>query len=159
MQNPMHEFVLPGYYSVCLTVINSDGSRNTHCEKIFAGEDTKDECLARFEYKLSDDQKKIFCFDRSLGDPDKWTWTYDGRWPDIDDPNPDWTTSSPRYLKVQQIIRNTTSGCHDFAVAMVNMGAPGALKAGFGYVIDTSSTKAETYPVDFIGVSLGDAGN
>jgi len=34
----------------------------------------------------------------------------------------------------------------------------GGLKAGFGYTYDsTITTKAESYPVDYVGVSLGDA--
>ncbi len=157
MQNPMHDFVLPGYYSVCLTVVTPDGERNTHCEKIFAGEDTQDECLARFEYRLTDNQRGITCLDRSLGDPDQWKWTYDDGWSTTQQ-NPSWSTGGPRYLKLQQTIRNTTTGCRDDAVAIINMGADAALKAGFGYVIDTNNNKADTYPIDFIGVSLGDAG-
>jgi PKD repeat protein len=157
LQNPLHEYALPGYYFVCLTVATPDGNRNMYCEKIFAGENTKDECLARFEYRLSEDQRRIYCLDRSLGNPNQWKWTYDDGWSTTAQ-NPSWSISTPDYLKLQQTIRNSTSGCRDDAVALINMGAEGALKAGFGYVIDTSNTKADTYPVDFIGVSLGDAG-
>lgn len=156
-RNPMHEYDLPGYYDVCLTVSTADGLSHTYCEKIFAGSNADEECLARFDYLLSEDQLQISCFDRSLGDPDSWKWTYDDGWSTTAQ-NPSWVTGSPRYVKIQQTIVNSSTGCRDDAFGLVNMGEESGLVAGFGYVVDTTRKKASTYPVDFVGVSLGDAG-
>ena len=157
VQNPSNVYVLPGYYDVCLTVSTADGKRNTYCEKIFAGTETTNECLAQFEYQLSDNQLGISCVDRSLGSPDNWLWTYNDGWTSTTQ-NTNWSTSTPAYVKIQQTIINSTNGCRDDVFALVNMGAEGKLVAGIGYIVDTSNKKADTYPVDFVGVSLGDAG-
>jgi PKD repeat protein len=158
-KNPVHTFADPGYYYVCLTVFQADNNRqDTYCEKIFAGTDTKDQCLARFEYALSNNKQDIHCWDRSFGNPDEWKWTYNNGSPDTD-PNPWWHTDVPAYVKVHQWIRNSVTECRDDAFALVNMGLEARLKAGFGHVPgDTNNKKADTYPIDFVGISLGDAG-
>ncbi|HEC44931.1 MAG TPA: PKD domain-containing protein [Bacteroides sp.] len=155
--HPENEFAVPGYYNVCLTVATADGRQNTYCEKIFAGTETTDHCLAQFDYQLSENQLSIACLDRSLGSPDKWNWTYNEAGATTEQ-NPSWTTSTPAYVKVHQTIMNSSNNCRDDAFALVNMGEDGKLKAGIGYLVDTTNKKADTYPVDFIGVSLGDAG-
>ncbi|MCK4748166.1 MAG: PKD domain-containing protein, partial [Bacteroidales bacterium] len=156
-KDAVHSYALPGYYNVCLTVNTKDGLQNTHCEKIFAGTDTKDQCLARFEYSLSRDGLEIACVDRSLGNPDQWKWTYNegGATTDKD---PKWSTNTPAYVRIHQTIFNSANGCQDDAFGLVNMGAKSKLKAGFGYTIKKDNKKADSYPVDFVGVSLGDAG-
>ncbi len=157
VRDPVHSYVLAGYYDVCLTVTTPDGIRNTHCEKIFAGTDSKDQCLARFEYTLSDDGGQISCMDRSFGEPNRWQWTFNDDTP-VESRGAEWVSAVPVYLRVHQFIQNTSNGCRDHAFALVNMGEESKLKASFGYVIDSSKTKASTYPVDFVGISLGDAG-
>lgn len=158
-EDPVHKFVLPGYYDVCLTVMTKDGQQNTYCQKIFAGEESKDHCLANFEYTLSEeDDLKIYCMDRSSGEPDTWAWIYNDQVPALTIPNPDWSASGPGFVKIRQTITNSKNGCVDNAFALVNIGAESMLKAEFGYVIRSDNNKADTYPIDFIGVSLGDAG-
>jgi PKD repeat protein len=157
LKDPDHVYALAGYYNVCLTVTNKDGQRNTYCEKIFAGKETADQCLARFDYALSNDALKVYCRDRSFGMPDTWEWRFNEQ-DRSTNPNPDWSTTVPSYVKIRQTIRNSSNGCVDDAFALVNMGSESRLKAAFGYIIDEDNTKADTYPVDFIGVSLGDAG-
>lgn len=156
-KSPENKYALAGYYDVCLTVTTKDGLRNTHCEKIFAGESSKYQCLAWFEYLLSNDGLNITCEDRSFGDPDQWLWTYDDGWT-ATDPIISWSTETPRHVRIQETIRNTTTGCRDDAFALVNMGAESEFKASFGYIVDESGKKAGTYPTDFVGISLGDAG-
>jgi PKD repeat protein len=159
-KDPVHKYVIPGYYDVCLSVLNREGTvDNTYCEKIFAGTDASKECLAQFEYILSGtNDSRIRCLDRSFGNPDEWRWRYstDG-WIDRKQ-NTSWTAKGASYVVIQQTIKNSTTGCRDDRFALVNMGAEAAVKAGFGYVVDSSGTKANTYPVDFVGISLGDAG-
>jgi PKD repeat protein len=155
--DPLHPFVLPGYYTVCLTAINpSDGSRDMHCEKIFAGTSTLDQCQARFEYMLSNNGLRIDCWDRSFGDPNRWLWNYNKDWT-TEEKDPTWDADEPSYVMVHQKIWNE-SGCRDDAYALVNMGAEDRFKAGFAYSVDSIGKKADTYPVDFIGESLGDLG-
>jgi PKD repeat protein len=156
-KDPVHPYILPGYYTVCLTAFNADGSRDTYCEKIFAGTDTRDECEARFEYVLSNEGLQIACMDRSFGNPDNWLWTYDDAWP-TNEKDPVWNSAMPAYVRVQQAIMNSATGCRDEVFALVNMGADDRMKAGFAYMVDTSDKKADTYPIDFVGISLGDAG-
>jgi PKD repeat protein len=156
-KDPEHKYVLPGYYTVCLTVTTKDGLRNTHCEKIFAGQDTKNQCLARFDYFLYNEGLSIACKDRSFGYPDQFRWIYSDGWT-ATTRDVTWHTAEPAYVRIQQVIRNTTTGCRDNAFALVNMGAESRLKASFGYILDESGRKADTYPTDFVGVSLGDAG-
>jgi len=157
-KDPVHKYALPGYYDVCLTVVTRGGQQNTYCQKIFAGEESKDFCQAKFEYALdAKDDLKIYCTDRSFGEPDTWDWAFNDMDPSKDQ-NPDWLASAPGFIKIRQTIMNSANGCVDDAFAIVNMGIKSRLKAAFGYSINTTNTKAETYPVDFIGVSLGDAG-
>ena len=156
--DPVHPYVLPGYYTVCLTVSTEDGIRNTYCQKIFAGTDTKDECLARFTYTLSDDGLDISCIDQSFGSPDQFKWTFNNSDPPLTGPKPKWSTGTPDYVTVHQSILNSNNECRDDAFALINMGEESGLQVAFGYIIDSSKTKATTYPVDFVGISLGDAG-
>jgi hypothetical protein len=156
-KSPENKYALSGYYDVCLTVTTKDGLRNTHCEKIFAGESSKNQCLARFEYLLSNDGLNITCEDRSFGDPDQWLWTYDDGWT-ATDPIISWSTETARHVRIQETIRNTKTGCRDDAFALVNMGAASEFKASFGYIVNESGKKAGTYPTDYVGISLGDAG-
>jgi PKD repeat protein len=155
--NPEHTYTKPGYYYVCLTVVSPEGKQNTYCERIFAGTDIQDECLAQFGYTVWDDLLRIACQDRSFGNPDAWKWTYNDGWATTAQ-NPVYNIGRAGYHKVQLSISNSLNGCRDDAYGLINVASEPRLKAGFGYDIDSSNLKAESYPVDFVGVSLGDAG-
>jgi PKD repeat protein len=157
VKDPLYTYIVPGYYRVCLTAIAPDGTQNTHCERIFAGSDTRNQCFARFQYNAIVKDLTLQCRDLSLGNPDAFRWTFNGEGP-FKEKNPVWNAGSPGFVKVHQTILNTSNRCRDDAFALINLGLKSRFKAAFGYVIDSSKTKANTYPVDFVGVSLGDAG-
>ena len=155
--NPEHTYAKSGYYYVCLSVFSPEGTQNTYCEKIFAGTDTKEDCLAQFSYTVSDSALRIACQDMSFGNPDSWKWTYNSGWATTVQ-NPVYTIGIAGYHNVRLSIRNSTNGCRDDAFGLINVASEPRLKAGFGYTVDSINLKAESYPVDFVGVSLGDAG-
>ncbi|KKL11952.1 hypothetical protein LCGC14_2540630, partial [marine sediment metagenome] len=47
-QNPIHDFVVDGYYNVCLNVYGANGLQNITCKRVFVGQDASTECLADF---------------------------------------------------------------------------------------------------------------
>jgi PKD repeat protein len=157
LASPEHTYTESGYYYVCLTVTSAEGLQNTHCEKIFAGGDTQDECLAQFSYTVADSILEIACQDRSFGNPDAWKWSYSDGWSSTK-PNPVYSVGEAGYYTVRLNVKNSTTGCSDDAFGLINLASEAGLKAGFGFTIDSSDLKAESYPVDFVGVSLGDAG-
>ncbi len=157
-KDPVHTYLEPGYYTVCLTVTAPGGKQDTYCEMVFAGTNTQDECLAQFSYTVIDSILQIACQDRSFGNPDSWKWTYnENEWSSTVQ-NPVYNSGSAGYYKVRLTMRNSANGCTDDAFGLINLASDPGLKAGIGYTIDSSDLKAESYPVDFVGVSLGDAG-
>ena len=155
--DPSHTYSQPGFYNVCLTVYAENEIQNTRCQKILvSAEDAIDRCLAQFIYTVVDTTNTISCTDRSFGSPDSWKWEYQDGWTSTLQ-NPVYTAPSDGYYLVRQHIENSATGDKDDAFGLINVNAPMKLKGGYGYVMDESIIKAESYPVDYVGVSLGDA--
>ena len=155
--NPINNYAVGGYYIVCLNIYSASGLQNITCKSIFVGSDVNQICLSRFAYLVDDAAKKVTYTDKSFGNPDIFFWNFgDGGSSDVSNPVHSYAESG--YYTTQFTILNSTTNCKDHEFKLVNVDEEGGLKAGFGYIVDGSDKKADTYPVDFIGVSLGDAG-
>ncbi len=156
--NPEHVYNNEDYYMVCLTVVNSDGIPNTYCDWVQVVTQEADDCFADFLYSVDSATQTVTLVDASYGDPDAWKWKLgDGTESSVQ--NPVYTYDDPGYYVVKLRINNTSSGCTSRHSELINVAKEYlGIQAGFEYDIDSTQQKAESYPVDFIGVSLGDAG-
>ncbi|KPK80144.1 MAG: hypothetical protein AMS27_17365, partial [Bacteroides sp. SM23_62_1] len=154
-QNPEHIYAGGGYYNVCLTVYADNDIQNTKCKYVFAGTETDNKCLAKFTYTVDNAQKKVYFTDKSTGAPDAWSWKFGDNDSSLLE-NPDHQYTNRGYYTVRERIFNLTTGCTSDAYRIINVDSTGRLVAGFGYEIDSINLKADSYPVDFIGVSLGE---
>lgn len=155
--NPVHDYVLGGYYNVCLNAYSASGLQNITCKMVFVGSDVNQDCLGRFAYLVDNATKTVTYTDKSFGVPDVWSWNFgDGKSSIMQSPENVYAESG--YYTTQLTIENSASNCKDHAFKLINVDEVGGLVAGFGYLVDSSDKKADTYPVDFVGVSLGDAG-
>jgi uncharacterized protein (TIGR02145 family) len=154
-QNPEHTYANGGYYNVCLTVYADNDIQNTKCKYVFAGTETTNTCFADFNYTVDNAEKKVFLTDKSTGSPDTWSWRFgDNDSSTLKDPVHQYT--NPGYYTVRDRIYNSSTGCTSDAYRIINIDSTGKLVVGFGYEIDSINLKADSYPVDFIGVSLGE---
>ncbi len=157
LQDPQHQFLDGGIFNVCLTVYSSSGIQNTSCKQVFAGAPAAGNCMAQFIYTVDDADHRVNFKDKSFGEPDSWQWEFgDEDSSDLQDPVHIYNQAG--YYTSHLRIENQSAGCFSNAFAMVSVASEGGLIAGFGYTYDSIiSTKAESYPVDYVGVSLGDA--
>jgi PKD repeat protein len=155
-QHPEHTYPEGGIYNVCLTVYTTGGLQDTRCKYIFAGTPAAGSCLAQFIYTVNDAARTVNYTDKSFGEPDTWNWRFgDNNTSGLQ--NPEHIFTEAGYYITQLTVKKQSTGCISHAVEIINVDMAGALKAGYGYFVDTLNTKAESYPVDYIGVSLGDA--
>ena len=154
-KDPTNTYTIPGYYNVCLTIYAENGIQSTICKTILAATEETEKCLAQFIYLVDDASLTISCTDKSFGSPNLWLWKYKDGWTSTK-PDPEHTVAEPGYYIVHLNIKNSLTGCEDNTFGLINVNAFQKLKAGFGYIIDTTNLKADSYPVDFIGVSLGE---
>jgi PKD repeat protein len=152
--NPSHKFPAPGYYNVCLIIYAENGIQNISCKKILIAREEIDLCLAQFYY-LVNEEDLVSLTDASLGTPDSWLWKFSDGWTS-NLQNPVYITAKPDFYVAQLQIQNSLSGCEDNAFGLINVGKDDQLKAGFGFIKRYSGLKAESYPVDLIGVSCGE---
>ena len=156
--NPIHSYELSGggYYLVCQTVVNNWFIPNTKCKFIQVAPDEAKDCFADFRFTVDSASRRVRFTDKSFGNPDGWLWKFgDGKI--SEDQNPVHTYDSPDFYMVHLRTMNSTTGCTSHHYAMINAGmANQGIQAGFAYDIDEDDLKADSYPVDFIGVSLGD---
>lgn len=155
-ENPKHTYLTGGYYYVCLTVMNTFGITNTFCEMIQVAPNENKDCLAKFIYTVDSASMSVRFTDRSFGKPDGWFWNFDDGG-SATTQNPVYTYTQPGFYMVNLSTANSTTNCTSRAFKLVNVGMENqGLETDFSYDIDTNNLKAESYPVDFIGVSLGD---
>jgi len=156
LSNPSHQYSSGGIYNVCLTVYSASNVQNTTCKYVFAGVPAAGNCLAQFIYTVDNDALQVNYIDKSFGEPDHWFWEFGDRNTSYLR-NPANVFAEPGYYVTRQQIMKESTGCISDAFALVNVKMEGRLMAGFGYTIDSTELKAESYPVDYVGVSLGDA--
>ncbi len=154
-QNPSHTYSKGGYYNVCLTVKNTAGITNSTCKHVQVA--APEECFARFMYSVDSATQTVDFVDNSYGSPDGWFWDFGD---DLTSTlqNPSHTYGSPGFYMVHLSVANSNTNSTSNAFKLINVAkANEGIQVGFAYEADSATTKAEGYPVDFIGVSLGDA--
>lgn len=145
-----NQYAAPGFYNVCLDVINNFDVSNITCKKIGVGT-LSTNCSADFEF--SDTAQTASFTDKSMGSPNKWEWNFGDSIVGTTQ-NPSHAYSYAGYKLVSLKI-TTPSNCNDKTYKLVGINKPGGLKVGFGYNA-LPQKKSGGYPVDFIGVGLGD---
>ncbi len=154
--NPVHLYDQSKNYWVCLTVVNSAGYSDTWCKQIQVASTEAESCMAGFMFSVDSVSRTATFKDKSFGTPDSWNWDFeDGS--TSSQQNPVHTFSEPGYYTVRLDIRNSATGCAHSAIKLVNVSQGNqGIRADFIYDTTSNTKKADTYPVDFIGVSLGD---
>jgi|GEM_PF-3264013 len=156
LSNPLHHYSKGGIYNVCLTVYSGSGIQNTTCKPVFAGMAATGNCLAQFMFTVNNDARLVNYTDKSFGTPDHWYWEF-GDNSTSGAQYPAKVFNNPGYYVTREQIMIQSTGCISDAFALVSVDMEGGLIAGFGYTIDSTQLKAESYPVDYVGISLGDA--
>ncbi len=111
-QNPVHHYERPGYYDVCLTIVDSiTGCTDTWCEQIIVYGGYS--CMAYFSYYNQPLFPMTFYFvDGSTGDPDSWFWDF-GDGASSSEQDPFHTYTEEGIYDVCLTIINTTTNCED----------------------------------------------
>lgn len=154
-KDPSHKYPAPGYYNVCLTIFTENDIQNITCKKILVAKEGINLCLAQFYYLVNDTDLTVSLMDASFGTPDSWQWKFNDGWTS-NLQNPVYTTRKPDYYIAHLQIKKSDASCADDAFGLINVGKDKVLKAGFGFVKRYSGLKADSYPVDLIGVSCGE---
>ena len=150
---PNHLYNTPGFYNVCLDVINNFDVSNLTCKKVGVATTTNTNCLADFEFNIDSASKTASFTDKSFGGPNKWEWDFGDKSVSTDT-NPSHPYSNAGYYLIS--LKITSSGCSDKTYKLIDINQlNNGLKAGFGYD-PQKGKKSGGYPVDFIGVGLGD---
>jgi|GEM_PF-1730770 len=155
-QNPSHPFSRAGYYNVCHLIVNKYGISNIKCKPVPVVIQGKTNCLADFNFVVDQSARKATFVNNSIGNPDKFEWNFGDKHKStaIDTTH---IYANANYYLVGLKISNNTTGCSDQTYKIVNItNIKGKIKAGFGYDARDFSKKSGGYPVDFIGVGLGD---
>lgn len=107
MKNPVHEYTVPGLYSVNLTVTNAWGisAKAEGSDQIEVKDTAETELLASFDYQQNGENPMLFQFvDTSMGTPKSWKWSFgDGFGTSIQSPD-------HLYLKAGMYLVNLTVG-------------------------------------------------
>ncbi|MFC2116036.1 PKD domain-containing protein [Bacteroidota bacterium] len=160
-RNPVHSYVEGGYYPVCLTVVNNFGIANTFCDYVQLATSDQERCLADFFYSIDSVSKTVEFVQQSHGNPDGYIWDFGDGTPSTTTPSEkvQHTYTNAEYYLVELSIVNTSTNCKSNRFKLINVAQGNqGLRAAFSYKVDSSNLKADSYPVDFVGVSLGDAG-
>lgn len=157
MQNPTHSYAAGRFYNVCLTVTSADGISNTTCKVVKVTPDPLRDCKAEFIFTVDSASKTVIFKDKSFGEPNSWLWSF-GDGLSETDTNPNHTYDTAGLYKVSLLIENSTNNCRSKQIKLVDVGSSIlGLKTAFEYEKDSSLFKSSGYPVDFIGLSTGDA--
>lgn len=158
VKDPMHTYATGGFYNVCLRAIRSNGIENITCKYVKVEPGTSNDCFADFVYNLVDTTTRQVSFvDKSYGAGGNWSWDFGDSTTVATDSTPTHTYASDGIYKVKLTIENPVSGCKSNHYKLVNVNAGDSLIAGFGYDLSDTNLKATGYPVDFVGISHGDA--
>ncbi len=159
--NPQFIYSKSGYYNVCLTAHSRlTGTSDFKCKKIRIGTPAKD-CKANLIYTLKKDAAgdySIRFLDRSFshGTISKRTWTIHDTTFDNTIGNIYHLPDTGLYTLKLQIEDHL--GCVSRDYALINAGIEGKLYGTYDFnIIDTINFKSTGYPVDFVGISHGDA--
>lgn len=154
--DPVHSYDNPGYYYVCLGVINSAGIRNMDCKWVLVSLDTEEDCLADFMYTVDSATRQVRFVDNSFGTIDSYAWDFGDSSPDSvsDEANPVHTYDTKGYYLVKLKVENSLKQSKTYK--LLNVGEEQVLKAAFGYESREPDKKRSGYPVDLVSASSGD---
>lgn len=157
-ETPSHLYNRGGQYMVCLTVVNSSGIVNTYCDWVHLASQESESCFANFFYSVDSTTMTVSFADVSHGNPDTWKWNFGDSTALGTEQDPEYSYTRPGFYLVTLRIRNSVTGCYSRHSEMINVAKEYmGIQVGFDYDIDSTDLKAESYPVDFVGVALGDA--
>ena len=152
--NPVHHFSKAGVYHVCLSVFNpANGCYNTQSKDVKVGSDSVF-CTAIFDFTVTTGSRSVIFNDRSQGNPTTWNWNFgDGHASILENPTNTYSKDSA-YLVKLAVSRGMSQSV---AYGLVYVGNPnlGTLKGGFGYAVDSTHNKSNSYPVEFYGAANG----
>ena len=151
--NPVHQYVTGGFKNICLTIF--DGAcRSTFCDHIQMGDDDS-YCLANYMYSVDSAALEVSFVDNSQGESTQWFWDF-GDGEASTDQNPVHIYAAPGYYPVYLMINNPLTGCYSSYLDLVNVAEDGGMQGIFGYVVDTTVSRANEYSVDFVGAAFGE---
>jgi len=158
--NPVHTYNWGSFFLVCLTSkvppTPTDTIQDTRCEFIRVAPQPASNCKANFVYVVDSATRTVTFHDDSQGNIDYWAWDF-GDNSTAFEQYPVHAYEEPGYYQVHLQVRNTLNGCEHNYYDLVNAGMEGGLLALFTYREDIDSKKSDGFPVDFIGVTSGDA--
>ncbi len=155
-KNPSHDYKKTGIYEVCLLVKNASNIQNITCKTINVSSVTADNCISDFAFIVDSITKKVQFSDLSTGKPNTWKW-YFGDGDSASTSDVQHTYATRNFYIAQLTTTNTNTNCQSTTYKLINVGDSNTLKGNFAYVDSVSNHKASGYPVDFVGISHGDA--
>ena len=153
--NPLHKYNNKGFFNVCHIVVDKSNISDLSCKKISIGT-TDTSCEANFIFTIDYANKSATFYDKSIGTPNQWEWNFNDSSANASIQNPSHPYSRAGYYTVSLKITNSISKCSNKTYKLIGINQlNNGLKAGFGFD-PQKGKKAGGYPVDFIGVGLGD---
>lgn len=154
--NASHTFALGGYYNVCLSVFAPNGIQNTNCKTVKVAPPTYTDCFTDFTFSVDSTTKTVNFTDKSVGGLDTWNWDFgDNGTSTVKSPSHVYAAAG--YYKVILAGKNQTSGCAKATAKLINVSDVYALRTIFSYGLDSTKLKTSGFPVNFVGLSSGDA--
>ncbi len=163
--HPVHHYDQGGYYNVCLNAFRNK-KQNISCKSIRVLEsgqniDAEKQCKADFIPIIDSSLRKVTCVNKSFGENINYNWIFYEIGIKSTAKDPIYSYPTPGYYKVSLKVANTLgSKCVSLKYALLNVGMGNqGIRVNYGYRYDSVSrlNKATGYPVDFIGISHGDA--
>lgn len=153
---PNHTYNSGGYYNVCHSVVNDNNVPNMKCKWVQVATDNTTNCKAKFIYTIDSLRKTATFIDKSIGNPTSYEWDFGDLSAKSTQKPPISHTYSAIGKYVVSLTINTATGCQSSDYKLVNASNKDSLMVGFGSRSKPYSKKSGGYPVDFIGVGLGD---
>ncbi|MBN4066058.1 PKD domain-containing protein, partial [Candidatus Amoebophilus asiaticus] len=120
--NPIHTYPGPGYYYPCLTVFDSLGCMDYHCDMIVLFDSTSYNCFANFTYYPDTNGQTVYFTDGSAGNFTNYHWEF-GDGITSSDVNPVHVYPGPGYYTVCLTVFDSLSGCMDAWCEYIQIGA------------------------------------
>ncbi len=155
IQNPVHTFLNPGYYNVCLTIFSADSCSNNYCNSIAIDTTGNNNCTAFYSYSIDSLQSQSYHFyGTATGTaPFYYQWNFgDGTSSFIQ--NPVHTFSYPGYYNVCLTITSSDS-CSNTYCNSILVDTIGNNNCTAFYTYLTDSLQNRTY--QFLGSATGTA--
>lgn len=140
-QNPEHQFTLPGFYEVCLTIYDAaTNKRESKCKTLQVG---KLACnvTADFDHYINPNTREVSFTDLSTGTVHKWFWDFGDEMTTAKQ-NPKHMYEKPGFYLVSLAVRDTVNDCTDYFADFIQVGSADC-KADFTFSVDAASKMVE----------------